>query len=420
MTERELRDRLRAMAGEIPAEAHTAFLNASFSEKGEKKVRKKWTAGLIVAFALIVLSMGAALAASDWDIARLMDIWRPYEAAEEDPTRALFNTISFGESKQVSFTVRQAYHDGHTLYSVTEAAPRDANTVLLGVPVMWDQTKLFQQSGVYGYDEKGKYWVNPDGERNLPMKALGPDFADSQQTLGEWMDAEGKNKIVYVFSTLVAAEEDHDPEQSFGSGSYDWALQRDGSLLIFRGRPCFAVGDTVTCGQYCFAEEAPRVHRQNGYRPEDFALNENLKIISFTVKANEAQNTLRKEGPFAFANQDRYRADWVLVSVSPFGLEVSVSWQFPAPECLDEPDSSDPRYEPRLPANVGFRIDQQHATNRENTSYSADLSSDWGRTHRNCYGVQEARFPDLTSLPDILYLTCYGEEVAVRLTGEEP
>ena len=419
MTENELKNRLRAMTGEIPAETHSAFLNASCYGKEEKKVRKKWTVGTIVAFALLILSMGTALAASEWDVARLMDIWRPYETVEEDPTRDFSGDHASGETELASFSVRQAYHDGKNVYAVLEVKPKDDETLVLGIPMETDQMALFLRTGVFDYDQKGEFWSQPEGERKLPMKALGPAFANSEQTLGEWMDAAGKTKIIYAFSTLSIKWDDYDPAQKFGFPSYDWALQEDGSLLIFRGESCVALRDSVTCTEHCFVENAPRSQREHGYIDEDFIMGQDLTTVSFTVRAHDARHALRVEGPFLFSGQEGYQADWVSVSVSPFGLEVSVSWQFPAPEYLGDSDLAEDHY---LSDDMIIRIDSQHENNADNATYSADQFSTWGQTHRNCYGVQTVLFPDITDRPDTVYLICNGEELSVPLnwtvTGE--
>ena len=56
MTERELQERIRHMAEEMPPETHQAFLSAACERKGEIIVKKKISRGLVIALALMAIT----------------------------------------------------------------------------------------------------------------------------------------------------------------------------------------------------------------------------------------------------------------------------------------------------------------------------------------------------------------------------
>ncbi len=418
MTEQELKNRLKNMTEEMPPETQRAFMTASLHQKEEKKVKKKLSAGLILAFALIVLTMGAALAASDWDIARLLDIWQPRQEVENDPTQEFTYEMEWsqGNTDLVTFELLQAYHDGASVYSVVRATPKEKDILLLGNPQMTQKhERVFWEAGAAGYDAQGRFFYHEKQARNILMKDLGPDFADSKQTLGEYMNANGKTRIVFAFGVLFTLKDPDQPAPSLGQVTYDWVLQADGSLLILRSDAFSEGTEEVVCNEYCYVETVLGSRPSHGYREDEFTLGRDLAELAFSVKTNQWQNMVRVDGPFIIPGLEGYQADWVTLTVSPFGLNAAVSWRFPAEEYLEEPKAEDIQ----IISGVKLAVDDAHETDRTNSSVTFDLTSEWASTHRNCYGLQKTHFSDLTSLPESVDLVYGDQRVTVKLSQTE-
>ena len=391
----------RRSIGPVPPEFEQTVVHTlhSLQRKEEKNVKKK--IGFVLAFALLLIATGTAFAA-DWNLASLLDLWQPAPAATENPTLQ-FDTPGDVETEWAIFRVHQAYHNGHSVYAVVEAVPKDPDTMIFVMDYSGRQNDAYLENEVY--DQQRRF--QPENYTRLPMNLMGPDFADCSLTVGEYLRENGK-KALYLGYLSLTVDQPADAD-SLGSAGFDQITRKDGSALLLCRKPCDTEEKEIACHMDCFLSDTP------GYFTWQMP-SVQTATLRMTVPNSPVQKKAVFEGPVSIKVEiDHWQGpisvDWVKASFGPFGADVYVSWHF------DAPPASDEWYGVGVPAFCSFSLGEGYEAPFDPAEYSL---SEWSPENPPCYGVQHASFPAVTELPQTVSLTCQTTTVAVTLIPEAP
>lgn len=340
------------------------MLHGLASQRKEIKMKKKLSAGLALAMALMLVTFGALAAIMDWNVLAFL-----FE--DQNPAAAILkqDVNARATDGQVTLTINSALTDGNilamdwTIVNEEKDAPVfvavDAFTVN-GIPVWTDGTDSFDRQWLPG-------WCSEDGSMQDGETIAVPQAAQDADTL------EVALKVgVYSPRRPLYLQEAYDPAE----GAKKIA---EGYLVVPEGEGWLEL-DPEEANGVAWITGANRPHLDELFTRTELSL-------SFTLDQQAGRASVRQLETAERYETALFAARYTQAFVSPLGLTLSMDLL-----------TSDVEYSFTLTDGAGSPLEAPSPSSGEMTAETAADGSSYRHLTLTWYGLTEDMLPDVISL----------------------